>query len=128
MIARCERAAIFVIIPHRYICWLYALSDQQPDLLGQWPTTLESSCEWGHKARSGDENDEFLCINPFHYLAKPGSDDKEDLRERIEDRCNTCIKDEPAIEGERDDQLGHCACFCPVSPCDPRPAESRLGV
>lgn len=96
-----------------YICWLYALSDQQPDQLGQWPTTLESSCDWGHKARSGDENDEFLCINPFHYLAKLGSDDKEDLREKIEDRCNTCIKDEPAIEGERDDQHGHCACFCP---------------
>lgn len=95
-----------------YICWLYGLSNQTPTELGQWPTKLVSTCKWGHKPRNNDDNDEFLCLNPFHYCAENGGGKDENLRKRIEDRICTCVKDEPPIEGERLDENGQCVCFC----------------
>lgn len=94
-----------------YLCWVYGLSQQVPKELGQWPTGLHCLCDFGHKAKAQEENAEFLCINPFHYL--PSSDLQEEsesecIKRRaavVMEKLGRCIKNETVVAGERPSDL-----------------------
>eukprot|EP00041_Stephanoeca_diplocostata_P037890 m.1455503 g.1455503 ORF g.1455503 m.1455503 type:complete len:876 (-) comp25120_c0_seq42:1822-4449(-) len=94
-----------------YVCWLYGISDQSGESLGQWPPNLTGACSFGRNSKPGDDHNEFLCINPFHYV-KDVEHEKR-LERNVHQRVSCCTKDLPCLEGEKPNRrTNNCQCYC----------------
>lgn len=97
-----------------YVCWLYGISDQSGESLGQWPPNLTGACSFGRNSKPGDDHNEFLCINPFHYV-KDFEHEKQ-LERNVRQRVSFCVKNLPCLEGEKPNRrTNKCQCYCLVS-------------
>ena len=86
-----------------YIAWVYGISNISPESLGKWPTDLEGHCEFCRDGAGSFQSDNFLCINPFHYIEPELIAATE---ERIQDELRFCLKGHPNLAGEQGQHEG----------------------
>eukprot|EP00047_Mylnosiga_fluctuans_P010335 m.15829 g.15829 ORF g.15829 m.15829 type:complete len:539 (-) comp3072_c0_seq1:122-1738(-) len=90
-----------------YVIWLFGLSKGAK--LNKWPS-VNGECKYSRRRPGDFGNDEFLCINPFHYVHDEA--DRAKLAGEITASVNVCLRGQRAMPGERAHPSGESYCFC----------------
>eukprot|EP00039_Didymoeca_costata_P023247 m.6470 g.6470 ORF g.6470 m.6470 type:complete len:536 (+) comp3536_c0_seq1:269-1876(+) len=98
-----------------YIAWVYGISSIKPANLGQWANDLSGHCDYCRTGAGSFHDDEFVCVNPFHYVPE---EEYQEVEARVLQEVSVCLKENPVLPGERpaepvDSKSPKSRCYCP---------------